>query len=73
MKAALTLGLSVAESRIAPAGLDRFDGAFVTNSVIEALPVCRIGNTDYETPEIIKVLQEGYRTRVEASLFAPQT
>jgi branched-subunit amino acid aminotransferase/4-amino-4-deoxychorismate lyase len=73
MKAALTLGLSVAESRIAPAGLDRFDGAFVTNSVIEALPVCRIGNTDYETPEIIKVLQEGYRTRVEASLFPPQT
>lgn len=65
IKVARTIGLSLTESKVTPADLNRFDGAFVTNSVIEALPVRRIGTTDYGFPEMIKVLQNGYKKRLE--------
>jgi branched-subunit amino acid aminotransferase/4-amino-4-deoxychorismate lyase len=51
-----------------PAHLDRFDGAFVTNSVVEILPVSTVGDIDYPIPEMIKALREGYRKRLEGSL-----
>lgn len=67
---ARTLGLSVTESTVTSADLNRFDGAFVTNSVIEILPVCLVGDTDYGIPEIIEILRGGYRKRLEAGLFS---
>lgn len=76
IKVALTLGYSLTESTVTPAGLKEFDGAFVTNSVIEVLPVCTVGDTDYRVPEMIEILREGYRKRLEANmsdLLSPST
>ena len=56
-----TLGFTLRESIITPADLKQFDGAFVTNSVIEVLPVFTVGNIDYGIPEMIDTLREGYR------------
>jgi branched-subunit amino acid aminotransferase/4-amino-4-deoxychorismate lyase len=61
-----TLGLSLAESTLRPSDLSRFDGAFVTNSVIEILPVHTVGDIHYGIPELIKVIQNSYQERVKA-------
>ena len=61
IKVAGKLGYTTRESIIMPADLKQFDGAFVTNSVIELLPVCAVGDTDYGIPELIETLREGYR------------
>ena len=61
IKVAGKLGYTTRESIIMPADLKQFDGAFVTNSVIELLPVCAVGDTDYGIPEMIETLREGYR------------
>ena len=61
IKVAGTLGFTTRESIIKTADLKQFDGAFVTNSVIEVLPVCTVGNIDYGSPEMIETLREGYR------------
>jgi branched-subunit amino acid aminotransferase/4-amino-4-deoxychorismate lyase len=66
---ARTLGFSLTESTVTPADLKQFDGVFVTNSVIEILPVRTVGDTDYGVPEMIETLREGYRKRLEVSLF----
>jgi branched-subunit amino acid aminotransferase/4-amino-4-deoxychorismate lyase len=50
-------------------GLHRFDGAFVTNSVIETLPVCAVGDIVYAIPEMIETLRAGYQERLEAAFF----
>jgi branched-subunit amino acid aminotransferase/4-amino-4-deoxychorismate lyase len=71
IEVARLLELSVTECSVTPHDLDRFDGAFVTNAVIEILPVCTVANSDYRIPEIIDTLRVGYRKRIEASLFAP--
>lgn len=63
------LGLSVTESTITPADLNQFDGVFVTNSVVEILWVCLVGDTGFGIPEMIERLGEGYRKRLEGSLF----
>jgi branched-subunit amino acid aminotransferase/4-amino-4-deoxychorismate lyase len=68
MKVTRMLGYSLTESTVTPEDLKQFDGAFVTNSVIEVLPVCTVGNTDYRVPEMIETLREGYRKRLEANL-----
>jgi branched-subunit amino acid aminotransferase/4-amino-4-deoxychorismate lyase len=68
IKVARTIGLSLTESTVRPADLNRFNGAFVTNSVIEVLPVCAVGDTDYGITEMIETLREGYRKRVRAFL-----
>lgn len=65
IEVARVLGLSVAESTITPADLNQFDGAFVTNSVIEILPVCTVSDADYKIPEMTEVLREGYRKHTE--------
>ncbi|MBW1741536.1 MAG: aminotransferase class IV [Deltaproteobacteria bacterium] len=69
IKVAGMLGFSMTEAPVMPTDLNRFDGAFVTNSVIEILPVCVVHNTNYKAPEMIEALREGYRKRSEASLF----
>jgi 4-amino-4-deoxychorismate lyase len=69
IEVARMLGFSVAESRVTPGDLKQFDGAFVTNSVIEILAVCTVGDTDYRIPEVIEALREGYRKRLEAFFF----
>jgi 4-amino-4-deoxychorismate lyase len=69
IKVARTLGFSLTESTVTPADLKRFDGVLVTNSVIEILPVRTVGDTDFGVPEMIETLREGYRKRLEASLF----
>jgi branched-subunit amino acid aminotransferase/4-amino-4-deoxychorismate lyase len=63
------LDFSLTESTVIPADLNRFDGAFVTNSLIEVLPVSTVGDTHYGIPEMIEALRGGYRKRSEASLF----
>lgn len=73
IKVASMLGFSVTESTVTPADLNRFDGAFVTNSVIEILPATTVGNAHYRVPELIKILHEGYKECVEASLSALET
>lgn len=62
-------GLPLTERTVMPGDLDRFDGAFVTNSVVEILPVSTVGDIDYPIPEMIEALREGYRKRLEAALF----
>ena len=69
IKVARILGFPITESTVIPADFKQFDGAFVTNSVIEILPVCTVGDTDYELPEMIETLRDGYRKRLQASLF----
>jgi branched-subunit amino acid aminotransferase/4-amino-4-deoxychorismate lyase len=66
IKIAGTLGLSLTESTFNLADLNRFDGAFVTNSVIEVLPVHTVGDIRYAIPEMIKVIQDSYQERVKA-------
>ena len=68
IKVARMLGFSLTESTVTPADFNQFDGAFVTNSVIEILPVCTLGDTHYEVPEMIETLRGGYRKRLETSL-----
>jgi branched-subunit amino acid aminotransferase/4-amino-4-deoxychorismate lyase len=62
------LDLSTVERSIMPADLGGFDGAFVTNAVIEILPVHAVNDTTYKIPELIDTLRHGYRERVEASV-----
>ena len=71
IKVAGMLGYSLMESTATPVDLKEFDGAFVTNSVIEIRPVRTVGGTDYRVPEMIETLREGYRKHLEASLFTP--
>jgi branched-subunit amino acid aminotransferase/4-amino-4-deoxychorismate lyase len=69
IRVALARGFSVRESTLRPGDLKAFDGAFVTNSVIEVLPVSAVGDTPYPIPEIIQGLREGYQERVRASFW----
>ena len=69
IRVALARGFSVRESTLRPGDLKAFDGAFVTNSVIEVLPVSAVGDTSYPIPEIIQGLREGYQERVRASFW----
>lgn len=71
MGVARELNLSLAEGRVTPQDLDQFDGAFVTNAVIEILPVHTMNHTKYEIPALIDKLRDRYRKRLEASLFSP--
>lgn len=71
IEVASQLDRSVVESTFTLAGLERFDGAFVTNAVIEILPVYMINDTKYEISETIGALRDAYRERVEASAFPP--
>jgi len=66
---ARALSCSVIESTVRPVDLRAFDGAFVTNSVIEVLPVCVVGDTHFAIPEMIHSIQEGYQERVRASFW----
>ena len=54
---------------IVPNDLEGFDGAFVTNSVIEIRPVTSIGETHYARSEMIITLHSAYRNHMENSLF----
>jgi branched-subunit amino acid aminotransferase/4-amino-4-deoxychorismate lyase len=68
IEAAGVSGISLKEQTVMPGDLDRFDGAFVTNSVVEILPVSTVGDIDYSIPEMIETLQEEYQKRLEGSL-----
>ena len=63
------LNYSVVERTVTPAELERFDGAFVTNAIIEILPVHTVKDIKYKFPELIDALRDGYRKRLETSLF----
>lgn len=69
IEVARTSGLPLTEETVMPEDLDRFDGAFVTNSVVEILPVRAVGDIDYAIPKMIETLQAGYQERLEPSLF----
>lgn len=62
-----TSGLSVNKTRITLADLDQFESAFVTNSVIEILPVMSIGHVPYRSSTLVAVLQEEYKKLIERS------
>jgi len=64
------LGIPLTESMIMPSDLIRFDGAFVTNSVIEILAVESVGNTRYETFDMVEKLHQAYRHRRDNFLFS---
>jgi len=69
IEVARMMSLPLTESRVTPKDLNRFDGAFVTNSVIEVLPVDTVGDFKYEVLEIVRTLRAGYRRSLDASLF----
>ncbi|MDY6989692.1 MAG: aminotransferase class IV [Thermodesulfobacteriota bacterium] len=69
LKVACTIGIPLTEATVKPEELNQFDGAFVTNSVIEMLPVAAVGDTSYGVPEIINALCEGYQKSLRANLF----
>lgn len=64
------LGIPLTESVIVPSDLISFDGAFVTNSVIEIHAVEGVGNTRYETSDMVEKLHQAYRDRVDNFLFS---
>ncbi|MDY6953712.1 MAG: aminotransferase class IV [Thermodesulfobacteriota bacterium] len=70
LKVACTMGLRLTESSVAPEALHEFDGAFVTNSLIEMLPVAAVGHVAYGIPKIIHVLRQGYGERRRRHLFS---
>jgi len=69
LKVACTIGIPLTEATVKPEELNQFDGTFVTNSVIEMLPVAAVGHATYGVPEIINALHEGYQKRLSANLF----
>jgi branched-chain amino acid aminotransferase len=68
IEVARMLGFSLAEANVRLTDLDQFDGAFVTNSVVEVLPVCTACDTDFALPEPILTIGDGYRKHLEDSL-----
>lgn len=60
-------GIPIKELRITLAELDHFESAFVTNSVIEILPVMSIEHVQYRSSTLIGILREKYRHLVEGS------
>lgn len=62
-----TAGLSVNETQITLADLDQFESAFVTNSVVEILPVVTIEHIRYQLSSIVAVLREKYKKLIESS------
>jgi branched-subunit amino acid aminotransferase/4-amino-4-deoxychorismate lyase len=71
MEVIRALGLSIVERTITLADLQNFDAAFVTNAIIEILPVHMLNDTSYNIPELVDALRNAYRQRAEASLFSP--
>ncbi len=64
MEVAGILKLPLQESAVALTGLHQCDGAFVTNSVVEVLPVRRAGDAHFELFDTAERLRQGYRKRV---------
>jgi len=60
-------GLSVNETRITLADLDQFESAFVTNSIVEILPVMTIEHIHYRPSTVVAVLQKEYKKLIESS------
>ncbi len=73
VETASTLDFLLTESTLRTSDFKRFDGAFVTNSVIEILPVHTVGDIHYGIPEMIKVIQDSYQERVKACLSEETT
>lgn len=71
IQVARACALHLEEKTVAPGDLDRLDGAFVTNSIVEILPVCSVGDIDYSIPDVIGILQEGYQERLNESFSPP--
>jgi branched-subunit amino acid aminotransferase/4-amino-4-deoxychorismate lyase len=67
MECARDAGISLTESSVPLAELDRLESSFVTNSVIEILPVTTIGHIAYRPSGIISMLQENYQKLIQHS------
>jgi branched-subunit amino acid aminotransferase/4-amino-4-deoxychorismate lyase len=61
IEVARTMDLPLTEAGLTPEDLDRFDAAFVTNSVVEVLPVSAVGSCRYENDEIVQRVKKGYK------------
>jgi branched-subunit amino acid aminotransferase/4-amino-4-deoxychorismate lyase len=68
---ARTSGFPLTEQTIMPGDLDQFDGVFVTNSIVEILPVSAVGDVEYSIPDVIETLRQGYQERLNDSLSTP--
>jgi branched-subunit amino acid aminotransferase/4-amino-4-deoxychorismate lyase len=64
------MGIPVTQSTIMPNDLASFDGAFVTNSVIEMLSVESLGETKYEISDMVETLYHAYCHRMNNTLFS---
>lgn len=64
------MNVDVLEEKILPDDLPQFQGAFVTNSVIELLPVRLIGKISYPISSMIPRIQDSYRKRVLSPPFS---
>jgi branched-subunit amino acid aminotransferase/4-amino-4-deoxychorismate lyase len=60
-------GIFLEEAPISLPDIDHFESSFVTNSVIEILPVITIGHIAYRPSEIVSVLQEHYKRLIQRS------
>ena len=61
LEAARDLGLGVAERSLLPADLDRAGELFLTNSLLEIVPIGRLGDRDLPRREIAAKLRQHYR------------
>jgi branched-subunit amino acid aminotransferase/4-amino-4-deoxychorismate lyase len=60
-------GIFLEEARISLTNIDHFESGFVTNSVIEILPVMTIGYIEYRPSAIVSILQEHYKRLIQHS------
>ncbi len=73
MEMAAGMGISVTEGDIRPETIKGFDEAFMTNAVIEVMPVTRVDNNvigDGKPGKLTRRLMEAYRKRVERETSA---
>jgi len=62
------LGFSIDEHPIPSHALDRFQAAFISNSVIEILPVAGVNEISYKGSDLVQRLLAAYRDRVNEAL-----
>jgi branched-subunit amino acid aminotransferase/4-amino-4-deoxychorismate lyase len=66
-----SLDFTIEEKAVPRKNLERFGGAFVTNSVVGLLPVRQVDDRAYGSLEIVKGLQHGYEEREKSSTVSP--
>ena len=63
-----SLGFLVEERRILPRDLERADGVFLTNALVEALPVALVAGRRIGSDPVIEIVRDCYRRLVEEEM-----